>query len=42
MSQLGRASFRRYTAADQALQFGSDSGFDWIEQLQDIALKTGT
>lgn len=42
MSQLGRASFRRYTAADQALQFSGDSGFDWIEQLQDIALKTGT
>lgn len=39
---LGRASYRRYTAADQHLQYPNDCGFDWIEEIQDIALKTGT
>lgn len=39
---LGRASYRRYTAADQHLQYPNDCGFNWIEQIQDIALKTGT
>jgi hypothetical protein len=39
---LSRASYRRYTAADQHLQYPADKGFNWIEEIQDIALKTGT
>jgi hypothetical protein len=39
---LGRASARRYTSADQNLDFPDDSGFDWQEILNDISLQWGT
>jgi hypothetical protein len=39
---LGRASARRYTSADQNLDYPDDSGFDWVEILNDISLQWGT
>jgi hypothetical protein len=38
---LGRASFRRYTSADQHLSYPTDTGMGWMEMLNDIAIKTG-
>lgn len=42
IANLARASYRRYTTADQSLTWPTDIGFNWVPQLQDIALKTGT
>ena len=39
LSNLQRASMRRYTAADQSLYYPTDSGFSWVEQLNDQALR---
>jgi hypothetical protein len=41
MAQLSRATCRRYTAADQRLFYSDDSGFNWVEILNDIALIWG-
>lgn len=38
---LQRASNRKYTSADQRLEFPDDMFFDWVEILQDIALREG-
>jgi hypothetical protein len=38
---LQRASGRRYTSADQRLQYPTDNGFSWIPQLNDLALIEG-
>lgn len=38
---LQRASQRRYTAADQHLNYPDDIGFNWVEILNDIALFWG-
>ncbi len=39
---LGRSGARRYTSADQNLDYPNDSGFDWVEILNDISLLWGT
>lgn len=36
---LQRANMRRYTAADQRKYFPNDTGFNWVELLNDMALK---
>lgn len=36
---FSRASNRKYTSADQRAVYPHDSGFDWVEQLNNIALK---
>jgi hypothetical protein len=41
MAQLSRATCRRYTADDQRLFYPDDSGFNWVEILNDIALLWG-
>ncbi|WP_420239266.1 hypothetical protein ACOBR2_06720 [Telmatobacter bradus] len=41
MSNLQRASNRRYTLADQRSYYSDDSGFAWVERLNDIALQWG-
>ncbi len=41
MTQLNRGSNRRYTAADQNIYYPTDSGFNWVERLSDIALNWG-
>jgi len=41
MANLQRATNRRYTAADQRNHFPLDSGFNWVEVLNDIALLWG-
>jgi hypothetical protein len=41
MANLQRASNRRYTAADQRNYYPLDSGFNWVETLNDIALLWG-
>ncbi|MGA8109355.1 MAG: hypothetical protein WB974_07955, partial [Acidobacteriaceae bacterium] len=38
---LQRACQRRYTAADQHLAYPDDIGFNWVEILNDIALRWG-
>ena len=38
---LGRASCRRYTSADQRIYFPTDTAFGWVEQLNDLALRWG-
>jgi hypothetical protein len=38
---LGRATQRRYTAADQQLDYPDDSGYNWVEALSDITLRWG-
>jgi hypothetical protein len=38
---LQRASNRRYTSADQRLAYPTDTGFGWVEQLNDLALVWG-
>lgn len=42
MSDLARPSGRRYTAADQRLRYPDDTGFNWVETLNDIALRWGS
>lgn len=39
---LQRANQRRYTAADQKLAYPTDMAFNWVESLNDIALRWGT
>lgn len=39
---LQRANQRRYTAADQKLAYPTDMAFNWVETLNDIALRWGT
>lgn len=38
---LGRSSGRRYTSADQNDTYPDDSGFDWVEILNDMAVIWG-
>lgn len=42
LSNLLRPTARRYTAADQHLQYPDDIGFNWVEMLNDVALRWGT
>jgi hypothetical protein len=39
LANLQRASNRRYTAADQNLYYPGDTGLNWVELMNDIALK---
>ncbi|MDE2099249.1 MAG: hypothetical protein KGL39_18490 [Patescibacteria group bacterium] len=39
MSNLARPTRRRYTAADQQLYYPGDTAFNWVEILNDQALK---
>ncbi len=39
---LSRASQRRYTAADQHRNYPDDTGFNWVEILNDISLRWGS
>lgn len=39
---LQRASQKRYTAAEQAIAYPDDRAFDWVEELNDIALRWGS
>lgn len=39
---LQRPSMRRYTSADQRLSYPTDLGFNWVEVLNDIALRWGS
>jgi hypothetical protein len=39
LANLSRASNRRYTSADQQLYYPADHFFDWVPQLNDLALK---
>jgi len=41
MVDLQRPTMRRYTSADQHLQFPDDTAFGWVEQLSDQALIFG-
>lgn len=41
MRLLQRATNRRYTAADQRRTYPSDTAFDWVEILNDVALRWG-
>jgi hypothetical protein len=41
MVYLQRASNRRYTAADQAINYPNDSAFAHVEEEQDVALLWG-
>jgi hypothetical protein len=41
LSNLSRASNRRYTSADQRLYYPTDIAFGWVEQLNDLALNWG-
>jgi hypothetical protein len=41
LTNLQRANARRYTATDQQLYYPDDSAFQWVEQLNDQALKWG-
>jgi hypothetical protein len=40
-TNLQRANARRYTAGDQGIYYPDDSAFQWVEQLNDQALKWG-
>lgn len=40
-TNLQRANARRYTAGDQGRYYPDDSAFQWVEQLNDQALKWG-
>jgi len=42
LANLVRATCRRYTAADQRLYYPDDIGFNWVEILNDVALRWGT
>jgi hypothetical protein len=39
LANLQRANMRRYTAADQRIRYPNDTGFNWVELLNDLALK---
>jgi hypothetical protein len=39
---LQRPTMRRYTAADQNLSYPTDTGLNWVETLNDIALRWGS
>jgi hypothetical protein len=39
LANLQRANMRRYTAADQNLYYPGDTAFNWVELLNDQALK---
>ena len=39
LANLQRANMRRYTAADQRLYYPNDTAFNWVELLNDLALK---
>lgn len=39
---LQRAQSQRYTAADQNLKYPTDMAFNWVEILNDIALREGS
>jgi hypothetical protein len=41
MAMLQRPTARRYTAADQNVRYPDDSAFNWVEILNDIALRWG-
>lgn len=41
MANGQRARNRRYTAADQQLEYPNDTGFNWVEEMNDIALLWG-
>ena len=41
LSNLRRASNRRYTNADQRVYYPNDIGLSWVEPLNDIALRWG-
>lgn len=41
LTNLQRANQRRYTAADQHITFPDDTAFNWVEILNDIAIKWG-
>jgi hypothetical protein len=41
LNNLQRPSNRKYTSADQRLEYPDDMFFDWVEILQDIALREG-
>src|SRR6185437_683407 len=41
LTDLQRPSLKRYTSADQNILFPDDSGFDWVEILNDLSLKWG-
>jgi len=41
LSNLQRASQHRYTAADQQIQFPTDTSMNYVEILNDVALKYG-
>ena len=42
MIDLSRPRMQRYTSADQHLKFPTDTGFNWVEQLNDLALRWGS
>ncbi|WP_263378697.1 hypothetical protein [Granulicella paludicola] len=42
MTNLQRASQQRYTSADQHIKYPGDTGFGWVEMLNDIALLWGS
>lgn len=42
MANLQRPSNRRYTAGDQMYYYPTDSGFNWIETLNDVSLVWGS
>jgi hypothetical protein len=42
LSNLLRPTGRRYTATDQKLKYPDDSGFNWVEILNDVALRWGS
>lgn len=39
MIDFARPSSRRYTSSDQRARYPHDSGFDWVEKLNDVALR---
>jgi hypothetical protein len=39
LANLQRANMRRYTAADQRIRHPNDTAFNWVEILNDLALK---
>jgi hypothetical protein len=41
LRNLNRAGGRRYTASDQKLDWPNDSGFNWVELLEELSLKWG-
>lgn len=42
LTNLQRASQRRYTSADQRIYYPNDTGFTWVEILNDISLRWGS